>query len=85
MIYGDKVRVVRTSGIEENDWEFVREFEHPVHGHRVQVRRWEESIGDFLLKAPSKELFDYWQVGGTAASTQEYREAMKHVEGWSHE
>ena len=73
---GDKVRVVRSDGTVENDWEFVCEFLRNGHP-RITVRKWSSEFGDFMLKAPSKELFDYWQVGGMAASTGEMQQAMQ--------
>lgn len=70
---GDSVRVVRSNGEVEYRWEFAGEFD--VMGtRRVAVRMWSDSLGDFLVKNPRKELFDHWQNGGMSVSTQEYRE-----------
>ena len=54
------IRVVRSDGTVEHDWMLVRE-----SGGRVLIAKGE------LLKNPTKELFDHWQIGGMARSTEE--------------
>lgn len=62
------IRIVRSDGTVEHDWE-VSPFQSSPE--RVVVRKWDDRFGDYLVKAPRRELFDHWQLGGTARSTKD--------------
>lgn len=72
MNVGDKVRIVRTNGQVESDWEYAGHFTAFGGVERVRVRRWSEDDNDYLIKSPRAGMFDYWQSGGTAATTAEW-------------
>lgn len=81
---GDPVRVVRSSGTVENDWEVAAD-----HGDRVTVRKWMPLLGEYLIKSPHKVLFNHWQEGGTARSGEEMagmcRVPKQTIDRWNEE
>lgn len=58
--------VVRSDGTVEHDWEKVRVITTHRLGVtpaevRVEVRKWSDSHGNYLLKHPTEEKFEQWQ------------------------
>lgn len=72
---GETVRVVRSSGDVELNWEVCFTF---MHGYteRTQVRRYDTELDDYVLKCPRTEMLAYWQNGGMARSTEEWQGAL---------
>lgn len=66
---GQRVRVVRSNGQIEADWEVCFTFMHGT-SERTQVRKWSDDHCDWLLKCPRTEMLAYWQNGGTAESSE---------------
>ena len=53
---GDPVRVHRSSGTIEDDWEV--EVRHPMS---TVVRKWYSTVGEYVKKHVPNEMFDAWQ------------------------